>query len=784
MVKKCDLELYEKHNKDEYKRVLSDLNVHNTTEKAYFEELSAVNKRIKKGTISVKYSYKLKGRNDNYGRLYADGCCYQTMKNSLRGHFCNKDYVGIDISNCHPRLLKDLFSFYKIECPELANYVNNRQSVVEQFDIDKSFVNSLCNNEIYIDKKFADSDAEYFKNIHTKLYTELLPKLEVDYPELVKLSADNKIKKNLKDNKERSWNIKGAFIANFLMTLENKIILECVDRIKKQFNGVDSIIHDEILVNKTEDIDSICAVLKNVCMNSQFLNIPFNFEILFKKNVYTDFEPFKKKSDEQTVQSQVKKFDDILDVPDSEKTDIVFSKDTRTTYAYFKKEFEKSAFYCTKDKQVVFTGFCDGLFMSDNTVPALFNSVGKVKEYANILRYYEHLDDKEKPVYHYVKWLNEEITKRAYFQYDFLPEPIAVPDDTYNLWHGFKRKEFEYNEQLKNRALQIHKNFMNHIGLCHKGVSEYIEMWIANILQKPGFKEGILPILLGEEGTWKNTFVKYINALIGREKCIEVADADKILGRFNQRLMKALFVCFNEAVSYDMIQKSGMLKSLITDTTFSYEEKGKPIIEGHNFSRVVICTNENIGAKSSSSDRRNIHIETYKMPDNLRMDVYELIESEEMMNYVFQYLKNDLKVIYKNQKEWQENRPITDKTKEVIEHFIDPVYKVINTYISKEPIVVTFAKIFEDYDSMCTFEGKTLKSRCAVGLVLKKLQNDSKFIERCRVGHAASYAYRILPELKNFLMDKNLIQKSAQQVPIIDKVDLDINHFKPDFNAL
>ncbi len=455
-----------------------------------------------------------------------------------------------------------------------------------------------------------------------------------------------------------------------------------------------------------------------------------------------------------------------LNLVDFNGNEIKFFEFIETSYAQFKQEWEKLAFYCINQNKIIYHAYPECLLSSEIKDVSVFYMVGQTKEYGPLMRY-GYYNKKKVFVTHISTWLTKEITKLSYFNYDFLPEPFPIKNNTYNLWKGFEKKEYEYDLELFNRAVSIFTEFINHLGNSHPDLPNFLTQYIANIIQKPGFKEGIVLILLGEEGTCKGTFFKLIEGLLGEKYCIQVTDPDKIVGRFNASIMNKLFCCFNEAISYEMINKSGLLKGLSTDTTFSYEDKGKPIVHGHNFTRPIVATNENIGAKSSNSDRRNVHIVTSFMTDKLRNDIYGLIESEHMMYMLFTYLKS-LNIIYESQKDWQTSRPRTYKTEEVIEHFIDPIYRVIGKYIEKgKNANVSTKKLYEDYCSIMTRYNKTPKTAREIGIFMTNLNRDTGLCKKIRT--SSSRGYIIKKELYDYLLSKNFVRKEIE-LELVDVV--------------
>lgn len=457
---------------------------------------------------------------------------------------------------------------------------------------------------------------------------------------------------------------------------------------------------------------------------------------------------------------------------DQGSTDIVFfEKKINKSYRQFKTEWENHAFYCISINKIVFTIFDDYLLFSEIYPNTVRHVVGQTKEYGNLTRYGEMIlpEGKKKPlwIWHLDNWLTEEMSKKQHFNYDFLPEPYKIESNTYNIWQGYdlSKNTALIDEVVSLKAIGIFTKFINHVGKSHPDLPEFLTQYIANIVQNPGTKEGILLVLTGSEGTFKGTFYRLMKAILGRKYCIEVSDADKVIGRFNAGLMKKLFCCLNEAVSFEMIQKSGVIKGLVTDTALCYEQKGMPIIDGHNFTRIMICTNEQIGAKSTRDDRRNVHIETSKMPDTLRLEINELIDSEEMILALFRML-GKIEIKYKNMKQWQDARPITAKHHEIIDHFTDITYLFINGLLNGSSNVendnerlILSSDLTADYDHFMTKYPKIPKKTPRQFLLfMTKLGDDSKAIRRFQDADKKRGFGIKCRLLRSYLVDNGFVQ--------------------------
>jgi hypothetical protein len=67
------------------------------------------------------------------GRLYPKrgASSVQGLKRDVRKALTHDNYTDIDIVNCHPVLLSQLFKKHNIECPYLDEYIENREEHLE-----------------------------------------------------------------------------------------------------------------------------------------------------------------------------------------------------------------------------------------------------------------------------------------------------------------------------------------------------------------------------------------------------------------------------------------------------------------------------------------------------------------------------------------------------------------------------------------------------------------------------------------------------------------------------
>lgn len=296
MAPKFDEQMSEIHDMDEYKNVIKSLDSSITTEAMCKTELMIIKKNIKENRIKVKYEYKLVGESgEKYGRLYS-ACGYQVMPSVYRHHFARNSYIGLDLNNCHPNLLNCLFKFYSIDCPEMNDYCSSRNKVIDDLGVSKSFINMICNTEVFPTNTIKEfKTLEFFSSVHSSVYDKLLIILKEREFFMYKAVVKNKKQKNIKLGLPESDNVDGAFIATYLMTLENKIIIAVKNFLEQEGYSVDAIVHDEILIKKDKIIDDVLLDRLNcVIKNSVIRGLPIDFELSFKKVKFQEYDLFER----------------------------------------------------------------------------------------------------------------------------------------------------------------------------------------------------------------------------------------------------------------------------------------------------------------------------------------------------------------------------------------------------------------------------------------------------------------------------------------------------------
>ncbi len=176
--------------------------------------------------------------------------------------------------------------------------------------------------------------------------------------------------------------------------------------------------------------------------------------------------------------------------------------------------------------------------------------------------------------------------------------------DFLNMYEGFGMEPKEpATRELANAAPLLRAHVREVI--CHGSAVEFefLETCLAQLVQYPWRKLGIVFVLKAKEGAGKNTLLDVLRKIFGRHG-IEVTSAKHVTGNFNNHLQNKIIVVLNEAVWGGDKQSEGTLKASITESFSMFEPKGVDAKEGTNYWTFFISSNEKWCIPASADSRR------------------------------------------------------------------------------------------------------------------------------------------------------------------------------------
>jgi hypothetical protein len=186
--------------------------------------------------------------------------------------------------------------------------------------------------------------------------------------------------------------------------------------------------------------------------------------------------------------------------------------------------------------------------------------------------------------------------RRQYEKVVFAPEE-RTPAEYYNLWRGFAVQPVEGNcDPYLHFALEV---------ICShdKAMYEYLINWLAFLVQKPNELPEVAIVLMGGQGTGKNTFIKPLLELMGPHG-METSSINQLVGQFNGHQAEKVLVHANESTWGGNKQSEGTLKALITEPFRAIERKGLDIQVMKNCIHLIVSSNEDWPVAAALDDRR------------------------------------------------------------------------------------------------------------------------------------------------------------------------------------
>jgi hypothetical protein len=194
------------------------------------------------------------------------------------------------------------------------------------------------------------------------------------------------------------------------------------------------------------------------------------------------------------------------------------------------------------------------------------------------------------------RWLSDP-TIRTYESLVFLPKQDA-PADQYNIFKGFPVEAVEGDVTIVNDLLKM-------ITGNDDKVYQYVEKWMAQILQKPYQKTGVVLVNQGNQGVGKDTYFNFVGSLFGNEYFMNTGNAENdVWGRFTDHQQRVLFMKFEEASFVSNKAHADKLKNLVTAEKRSFEGKGLKPITLNNYINLVMTTNQEVPVLLEDTDRR------------------------------------------------------------------------------------------------------------------------------------------------------------------------------------
>jgi hypothetical protein len=232
-------------------------------------------------------------------------------------------------------------------------------------------------------------------------------------------------------------------------------------------------------------------------------------------------------------------------------------------------------------------------------------------------------------------WLNHP-QRRQYDRIVF--EPGIEIAGCYNLWRGFAV------EPRKGDWSRFRRHLRKDICRDDERLFNYVLAWMADALQNPRHRPGVVVALQGKQGTGKGMLWREFGALF-EPHYVHVTHQRHFTGHFNSLMEGCLFMFVDEAYWAGDKVNLGYVKSLITDPELIIERKGKDAFQLNNYIRIGISSNEDWVVPVELDDRRYcvIHVSDAHAEDRAYFKpIFEQMENGGREAMLFDLLDYDL----------------------------------------------------------------------------------------------------------------------------------------------
>lgn len=191
---------------------------------------------------------------------------------------------------------------------------------------------------------------------------------------------------------------------------------------------------------------------------------------------------------------------------------------------------------------------------------------------------------------------------RRYSRVTFAPPPLYSHPNDYNLWNVFDPMP-KGNPSV---GCAKFKWFLLHV-ICdgRQEIYDWLWLWLAHAVQKPGEKPGTALVIQGDGGSGKSTLGELLHALFGAFS-IHASNPEHVTGKFNKHQATAIMMVSDEALYGGDPRVSSIIKDMVTSRKQRVEPKGIDSFEVDSCMRCVFIGNPKkvVPIEANGSDRR------------------------------------------------------------------------------------------------------------------------------------------------------------------------------------
>ncbi len=441
-----------------------------------------------------------------------------------------------------------------------------------------------------------------------------------------------------------------------------------------------------------------------------------------KENEKKEKEKIKKEKDlKKKLEQEEKELNKKLEKINKQKSLIQYKNQTEDNYLEMENEFNKTHF-----KVIKHSIYCN----YDNFELICYKKGNFETSYSHEV--YNSVDKEGNPTENnFIQKYMKSKTSRVYKDMNIYPNVKLCPPNHFNLWLPFQI-EIEVIEERNEEGLKF---ILNHLLiLCNndKEITEYVIDWISHMFQRPYEKSTFL-LFVSKEGIGKSTiFSKLLKSMIGVSKFFATTNPqNNILGEFNEALINAFLIVFEEMDFLSTKGCEGTFKALITNSEIYINPKGSRGYMANSFQRVCGNTNNvNINIPTKEGDRRKCMIKcsNEKKGDTKYMEqLHYCCEDKATMKSFYEYCMD------RNVEDFISRPiPLTAYQEELQKYYESPVetflkkkvcYFYHNENYTGVSIEYSFSKLYKDFNYwLCSNNEKISYTKRKFSLELGNLE--------------------------------------------------------------
>lgn len=169
----------------------------------------------------------------------------------------------------------------------------------------------------------------------------------------------------------------------------------------------------------------------------------------------------------------------------------------------------------------------------------------------------------------------------------------------FNLWPGFAVTPSSEGSCARFLA------HLREMVCCGNALAfDWVEMWLAAIMQHPERLSGTALVLRGVQGAGKTIVGEIVGAILGPRLYTVVSGTEELTGRFNAHQEGRLLVQVEEAFFAGDPRIVGKIKNMITAPVVRIERKHVDAFTINNYARIIITSNEGWVIPAGEGERR------------------------------------------------------------------------------------------------------------------------------------------------------------------------------------